>query len=106
MTRPIRTVDHGAMWDCVAWYQPSLAKPPLRGHWSECGVVARKRDLKQIDAICSRYRHLLKGDKEYDFRMYLHDCKESGDRGSQGGDFTQSELYEKLREFLGVEELP
>ena len=69
-------------------------------------VVGRKRDLKQVDAICRRYRHLLSGDLEFDFRTYLHECKDVGDRGTDDGDFTYAELIEKLKEFLGVEELP
>ena len=41
----------------------------------------------------------------FDFRAYLHECKESGDRGTSNerGDFTMDELREKAREFLGVE---
>lgn len=68
--------------------------------------MARKRDLKHVDAVCRRYRHLLPPDLEYDFREYLHACKESGDCGSNNGDFTDAELVEKLKEFLGLEELP
>ena len=70
-----------------------------------CGV-ARKRDLKQVDAVCRRYRHLLTNELEFEFRVYLHQCKEGGDRGSDHGDFTQAELVEKLMEFLGLEKLP
>ena len=65
--------------------------------------VGRKKDIKQVDAICSRYRHLLSNDMEYAFRDYLHECKDSGDMGSDDGDFTNEELIEKLKEFLGVE---
>lgn len=68
--------------------------------------MSRKRDLKHVDAVCHRYRRLLTGDLEFDFRNYLHECKEAGDRGSNDGDFTHVELIEKLNEFLGVEELP
>lgn len=68
--------------------------------------MGRKKDLKHVDAICHRYRQLLTGDLEYDFRTYLHDCKDAGDWGTDGGDFTHTELIEKLKEFLGVEELP
>jgi hypothetical protein len=42
---------------------------------------------------------------EYAFRDYLHDCKDSGDLGSDDGDFTHAELIEKLKEFLGLEEM-
>ena len=42
---------------------------------------------------------------EYDFRDYLHECKESGDGGSDEGDFSHAELMEKLKEFLGLEDL-
>lgn len=39
------------------------------------------------------------------YREYLHECKESGDRGTSNdrGDFTIDELREKAREFLGLE---
>lgn len=68
--------------------------------------MGRKKDLKQVDWICRRYRHLLNTeDLVFDFRTYLHECKDGGDRGSDDGDFTQAELIEKLKEFLGVEEL-
>ena len=42
----------------------------------------------------------------FDFRDYLHECKESGDRGTSNkrGDFTMDELREKAREFLGLEQ--
>lgn len=68
--------------------------------------MGRKRDLKHVDAVCRRYRALLPGDLEFDYRIYLHECKERGDRGSNDGDFTHAELIEKLKEFLGLEELP
>jgi hypothetical protein len=68
--------------------------------------MARKKDIKHGDAICRRFRHLLPNKLEFDYRIYLHECKESGDRGSNDGDFTDTELIEKLKEFLGVEELP
>jgi hypothetical protein len=68
--------------------------------------VSRKRDIKHVDAVCRRYRHLLTGDLEFDYRTYLHECKDCGDAGSDDGDFTDAELIEKLKEFLGVEELP
>ena len=40
----------------------------------------------------------------FDFRDYLHQCKESGDLGTRNdrGDFTLAELREKAREFLGL----
>ena len=41
----------------------------------------------------------------FDFRDYLHECKESGDYGTskERGDFTREELRDKAREFLGLE---
>jgi hypothetical protein len=68
--------------------------------------VARKKDLKHVDAVCRRYRRLLPGDLEFEYRNYLHECKEGEDLGSDDGDFTDAELVEKLKEFLGLEELP
>jgi hypothetical protein len=63
--------------------------------------MGRKRDLKQVDAICREFG--MDGDTELEFRDYLHECKESGDRGTANdrGDFTMDELREKAREFLG-----
>ena len=68
--------------------------------------MARKSDLKHVDAVCRRYRRYLTGDMEYEYRTYLHECKESRDCGSNNGDFTDAELVEKLKEFLELEELP
>jgi hypothetical protein len=68
--------------------------------------LGRKRDIKHVDAVCRRYRGLLTNDMEFDYRTYLHECKDSGDGGSDDGDFTHAELIEKLKEFLGKEELP
>lgn len=72
---------------------------------SEGCAVGRKADLKHVDAVCRRYRKYLPGEMVFEFRTYLHHCKESGDRGSDGGDFTHDELVEKLKEFLGLEDL-
>ena len=58
-----------------------------------------------MDELCRRYRRFLLGDLEFDFRVYLHECKDCGDRGTDSGDFTDSELIEKLKEFLDLEEL-
>ena len=64
----------------------------------------RRRCLRHVDAICQRYR--LRGmtpDAEFDFRDYLHQCKDAGDGGSDGGDFTEAELDELARDFLGLD---
>lgn len=42
-------------------------------------------------------------DAEFDFRDYLHQCKDAGDGGSDGGDFTEAELDELARDFLGLD---
>ncbi len=68
--------------------------------------MGHKRDIKHVDALCRRYRRLLPPAQEFAFRDYLHECKEAGDLGSDDGDYTDAELIEKLKEFLGVEELP
>lgn len=41
--------------------------------------------------------------REFDFRDYLHQCKDSGVGGSDAGDFTEQELDELARDFLGLE---
>ena len=66
--------------------------------------MPRKRDLKQIDAICSEFG--LDDNESWKFREYLHDCKESGELGTLNsrGDFTMAELRAKAREFLGLED--
>jgi len=39
-----------------------------------------------------------------DFGDYLEECKRLGDKGTKNskGDFTEAELREKAREFLGI----
>ena len=41
----------------------------------------------------------------FDFRDFLHECKDRGDRGTSNGrgDFTMDELREKAKDFLGSE---
>lgn len=60
--------------------------------------MARKRDLKQVEAVARRYG--IDPDK---FGEYLEDCKAHGDRGTQNdrGDFTWDELCAKAEEFKG-----
>lgn len=45
-------------------------------------------------------------DAAFDFRDFLHQCKDQGDKGTGNdrGDYTMDELREKAREFLGLEE--
>lgn len=66
--------------------------------------MGRKRDLKQVDAVCREFG--MDAETELEYRDYLHECKESGDRGTANdrGDFTMDELRQKAREFLGIEE--
>jgi hypothetical protein len=62
--------------------------------------VARKRDLRIVDAVLREFR--IEGRLALEFRDYIHECKESGDFGTGNkGDYTMEELREKLREFLG-----
>jgi hypothetical protein len=67
------------------------------------GPVPRKKDLRRVDAICKEFD--MDAETAFDFRDYLHECKESGDYGTSNerGDFTREELRDKAREFLGLE---
>lgn len=42
----------------------------------------------------------------FDFRDYLHECKESGDRGTgnERGDFTMDSFARRPGNFLGLEQ--
>jgi hypothetical protein len=65
--------------------------------------VGRKRDLKQVDAVCREFR--MGRAQELAFREYIHECKDSGHRGSAGGgDFTMDELRQLAREFLNLDD--
>lgn len=65
--------------------------------------MGRKKDLRRVDAICKEFG--LVGDEAFDFRDYLHECKDSGDKGTANvkHDFTMDELREKARAFKGLE---
>lgn len=65
--------------------------------------MPRKKDLRRVDAVCREFD--MDPEKAFDFREYLHECKESGDRGTSNerGDFTMDELRAKAREFLDAE---
>lgn len=55
--------------------------------------MARKADLRQVDAIAREF-----GLDRREFGDYLHELKRSGDRGSEAnGDFTTDELRERAR---------
>lgn len=60
--------------------------------------MARKRDLRQVEAVARMYE--LDPDE---FGQYLEDCKEHGDRGTLNdrGDFTWDELCAKAEELKG-----
>ena len=65
--------------------------------------MARKRDIKQIQAIAREFQM---DDKErWEFGDYIEECKRNGVHGSgQHGDFTFEELRAKAREFRGETE--
>jgi hypothetical protein len=43
--------------------------------------------------------------QELAFREYIHECKDTGYRGSAGGgDFTMDELRQLAREFLNLDD--
>jgi hypothetical protein len=55
-----------------------------------------------VDAVAREFK--MSPDAHLGFREYLHDCKESGHRGTANdrGDFTMNELRELAREYLGL----
>ena len=69
--------------------------------------MARKRDLRRVDAIVAEFG--MTPDQGLAFRDYLHACKHAGLLGSanERGDFTIEELRERASEYLemsGAEE--
>ncbi len=61
--------------------------------------VPRKQDLRKVDHVAKEF-----GIDRDAFGEYLHQCKESGDKGSgPRGDYSMEELREKAREFLEFE---
>ena len=63
----------------------------------------KKKDLGRVDAVCVEFD--MDRETAFDFRDYLHECKDSGDYGTSNnrGDFTMDELRAKAKEFLGLE---
>jgi hypothetical protein len=60
-----------------------------------------------VDAVIDEFKDRgMDEETGFLFRDYLHECKDSGDRGTQNerGDFTMDELRAKAREFLGLED--
>ncbi len=43
-------------------------------------------------------------EKEFEFRDYIHECKESGILGSDDGDYNEQELDELAHDFLGLDQ--
>lgn len=67
--------------------------------------MGRKRDLKQVDAVCRR--HGMTREEEFAFREYIHELKDSGAGGTgPDGDFTEAELNEAARDFLEMGRQP
>lgn len=60
-----------------------------------------KPDISQVRRLCRLFK--LTPDQEYGFCEYIHDCKESGNGGSDDGDFTYPELEALLRDYLTTE---
>jgi hypothetical protein len=65
--------------------------------------VGRKKDLRRVDAVCDEFE--MDRETAFDFRNFLHECKDRGDRGTSNdrGDFTMDELREKAKDFLALE---
>jgi len=62
--------------------------------------MAKKRDVRQIEAIAGEFE--MDPDERREFGDYIEDCKRAGERGSgEDRDFTYEELREKVPEFRG-----
>jgi hypothetical protein len=61
--------------------------------------VGRKTGLRQVDVVAREFN--MTPEVELEFRQFIHDCKESGYRGTANdrGDFTLEELRSLAREF-------
>ncbi|MEX0718579.1 MAG: hypothetical protein WD066_18445 [Planctomycetaceae bacterium] len=69
-----------------------------RGFSSRDGVMARKRDIRQIEAVAREFD--MTPDERREFGDFIEGCKHSGERGSEpGGDFSYGELREKVADF-------
>jgi hypothetical protein len=64
-------------------------------------AVAKKADIKQIEAIARQFR--MSPEQGRDFGDYLEALKAAGHGGSKNdrGDFTYAELEGLAREFMG-----
>ena len=62
--------------------------------------MARKRDIRQIEAIAVEFG--MDPDERREFGDYIEGCKRNGERGSgPDGDFSYAELRERVAEFRG-----
>jgi hypothetical protein len=64
-------------------------------------IVARKADIKQIEAIARKFR--MSPEQRREFGDYVEALKAAGHSGTKNdrGDFTYAELEELAREFVG-----
>jgi hypothetical protein len=62
------------------------------------------KELKDVRRIAREPEFGMDDETARDFGDYLEQCKRLGDRGTKNskGDFTDDELREKAREFLGI----
>ncbi len=62
------------------------------------------KELKDVRRIAREREFDMDDETVRDFGDYLEDCKRMGDRGTKNGkgDFTDDEMREKAREFLGL----
>jgi hypothetical protein len=77
----------------------------MRRLWHAEGIMGRKADLKQVDAVCRR--HGMSRDEAFAFRDYLHELKDSGAGGTgPNGDFTEAEPNEAAKDFKNLGRQP
>ncbi len=63
-------------------------------------LMARKRDIRQIEAIAKEFD--MSPQERREFGDYIEDCKRRGEYGTgPNGDFTYGELRDKVPEFRG-----
>lgn len=62
--------------------------------------MGSKRDIRQIEAVAREFG--MDPEERREFGDYIEECKRQGETGSgQGGDFTYTELRDKVSEFRG-----
>jgi hypothetical protein len=72
---------------------------PGASRWEFGGSLLPGRDLKRVDRIAKEF-----GIDRRAFGIYLHECKDAGDYGSDDkGDYTEDELRDKAQEYKDLQ---